>query len=448
MPRNALTTQYLDEVTRQGLPADALPAHVHRTLDLRPTVYQGRCLSRPAFLTAAERATLEQDLGHLHAALAELPGRLFGGDRGAFARALGMDERQVAAVERTPAGGLTRLARADIYHDASGFRLMELNVGSTAGGMDNRVLNQALLGHPFVAEFVESRKLSYVDGLAAAVETMRTECGLPAGERLTVAAVDWPASFAQIGPLLHASAAALAPYGVDAIACHLGQLRRRQGRVWVDDRPVDAIYRVFMLDDLRDPAGPELIEPVLRAVERGEVAMFTPLDADLFSSKAALAMICDQAHRQQYDPAALASLDRLLPWTRMVRDEPVSFAGEQVRLPELVLDRRSEFVLKPTSLYGGQGVVLGWQVEADQWRERVTRAIDGPYVVQRRLRGEPEPVPTGDGLAPWLLRWGVFTASCGFAGAMVIGTPDLSGQVLNIGSGATGGCCFHEPPQA
>jgi hypothetical protein len=28
---------------------------------------------------------------------------------------------------------------------------------------------------------------------------------------------------------------------------------------------------------------------------------------------------------------------------------------------------------------------------------------------------------------------------------MVIGSPDLSGGVLNIGGGATGGCCFYQP---
>jgi hypothetical protein len=71
--------------------------------------------------------------------------------------------------------------------------------------------------------------------------------------------------------------------------------------------------------------------------------------------------------------------------------------------------------------------------------------VDQPYVLQQRLVGAPEPVPAEGGLAPWLLRWGIFTGSQGFAGAMVIGSPDLSGGVLNIGGGATGGCCFYQP---
>jgi hypothetical protein len=446
--RNQLTSQYLDQVAWQQIESGALPEHVARTLDLRPTVYQGRCLTRPAFLSGPERAVLEQDLTQLRAALAALPDRLFDGDLGRFARALGADDRLVQAVQRSASAELTRLARADMYHDGTAFRLMELNVGSPIGGLDNAVLNRALLGHPFVADFVAARKLSYVDGLAAVVETMRVEGGLAPEQRLAVAAVDWPASFVQIAPLLHASAAALAPYGVDAVACHLGQLRRKGGRVWVDDRPVDAIYRIFMLEDLRDPAGPELIEPVLQAVERDEVAMFTPLGTDLYASKAALAMISDEAYRDRYQPAELASLDRLLPWTRMVRDGPVTVDGQRVDLRELAAERREQLVLKPTSSYGGQGVVQGWQVDDAQWRREVAAAMDRPYVLQQRLRGEPEPFPDGAGLAPWLLRWGVFTASRGFAGAIVIGSPDLTGAVLNIGGGATGGCCFHEPGPA
>ena len=50
-------------------------------------------------------------------------------------------------------------------------------------------------------------------------------------------------------------------------------------RVWLDDRPVDVIYRIFLIEDLLHPDGPRLIDPVLRAVERGEVKIFTPMDS-------------------------------------------------------------------------------------------------------------------------------------------------------------------------
>jgi hypothetical protein len=444
MIRNAVTGRYLDEIARRGVDAAEVPAAVHRSVDLRPTSYNGRCLSRPAFLDPGERAVLAEDLGRLHAALAALPDRLFGGDLAAFARAAGMTDAQVTAILRTQGTPPSRLARADLYHDGTAFRLMELNMGSTVGGLDNAVLNRAVLTHPAVADFVAANDLSFVDTMAELAEMLLTECKIPSGERPFVAAVDWPASFTTLEPQLRASAAALAPYGIEAVPCHLGQLRVHGGRVWLDGRPVDVVYRVFLIEDLLDPEGPDLIDPVLRAAERGEVAIFTPIDAELYGSKAALAMLSDEANRGRYDPAELASLDRLLPWTRMVRDGSVTVGGECVDLREFALQQREDLVLKPAMLHSGSGVVLGWQVGADEWGERLRAATDGPYVLQRRIRGLPEPFPAAaGGTEEMLLRWGVFTVGRGYGGAIVGGSTDLAGGVLNSAGGATLGCCFH-----
>jgi len=444
MTRNAVTKMYLDGIARHGLDPGDLSAVADRSVDLRATSYMGRSLPRPVFLDYQERAQLEDDLANLHWALAALPRRLFGGDLGEFARAAGMTDPQVAAILRAQDLPPTRLARADMYHDGIGFRLMELNMGSAIGGLDNAVLNHALLTHPALTEFVAENDLSYVDTMGEVANTLRAESGIPAGSRPLVAAVDWPASFATLAPQLRASADALAAYGIDAVACHLGQLRVSGGRVWLDDRPVDAIYRIFLIEDLLDLQGPALIEPVLAAAERGEVALFTPMHSELYGSKAALAMLSDEDNRHLYDATELASLDRLLPWTRMVRDCMVTVDGEQVGLLDFALGHREDLVLKPTTMHGGKGVVLGWQADAEEWSSRLHAALDGPYVLQRRIRALPEPFPAPGGTQPWLLRWGVFTVGRGYGGVIVGGSRDLDGSLQTAATGATLGCCFHE----
>lgn len=449
MARNQLTARYLDLVAGGGMDADELTETARQGFDLAAASYEGRCLSRPVFLSAAETARLADDLDQLHRALASLPDRLFGGDLAAFARAAGLAGPQVEAVLRSRRAAPTRLARADMYHDGDGFRLMELNQGSAVGGLDTAMLNRTLLAHPGIAEFVTEHRLSYVDTLAAMVDTLRVECGLPADTRPVVAAVDWPESFAQLEAQLRHSAAALAPLGLDVLPCHLGQLRFADGRVWVGGRPVDVLYRIFLLEDLLSPEGPGLIEPVLGAVERGEVALFTPMDAELFGSKAGLAMLSDEAYRDRFEPDLRAALDRLLPWTRLVREEPVTVDGTRVDLLRYALTHREELVLKPTGGHGGTGVVPGWRTDPDSWREQVEAALDRPYVLQRRIQGVPELFPALDGsdqLAPWLLRWGVFTASCGYAGATVVGVPGGQQDVVNMSQGGTAGCCFHQSP--
>ncbi|WP_412538111.1 hypothetical protein R8Z50_19850 [Longispora sp. K20-0274] len=444
MTRNAITEHYLAEVARRGVGAAELSDRTLRHLDLDATSYRGRTLPRPVFLDRAEVARLDEDLRNLQDALYALPHRLFGGDIGAFARAAGMNPDQVTAVLRGRGPAPTRMGRADIYHDGENFRLMELNLGSALGGLDNAMVNPTFLTHPFFAEFAAGHGLAYMDTLEQLVRTLLVESDVPAGRRPLVAAVDWPASFAGLEERLKASAAAMAPFGVDVEPCHLGMLDIRDGRVWLRGRPVDVVYRLFLIEDLLDPEGPALVDPVLRAVERGEVRIFAPMDAELYGNKAALAMVADEANRRHFSPAQLASLDRLLPWTQVVGDGEVTVGGERVDLLRYAVEHRDDLILKPTLLHGGMGVVPGWETPAEEWREHLAGATTGHHVLQRRIRGVPELFPTADGLEQRLLNWGVFTSSQGYAGAFVRGTTDLEDGIVNVAAGATLGCAFHE----
>src|SRR6185437_10868445 len=270
---------------------------------------------------------------------------------------------QVQAVLRGRGSAPSRLARADIYRDEAGFRVMELNMSSALGGVDNMALNQAMLRLPFIAEFVEQNDLTYTDTMVEVVETIFAECKVPSGSRPVIALCDWPASFETLEPQLRQNVAVFDALGCDALPCHIGQLELSDDSIWLGDKQIDVIYRIFLMEDLLDPAGPALIEPVLRAAERGNVAIFSPMDAELYSTKGALALLSDEANRQLFTDSELASIDRLLPWTRMVRSGPVTVDGRQVQLAEYAISERTELILKPTLLHGGTGVVPGWQTD-------------------------------------------------------------------------------------
>jgi hypothetical protein len=78
-----------------------------------------------------------------------------------------------------------------------------------------------------------------------------------------------------------------------------------------------------------------------------EVAMFTPLDSELFGSKASLAMLSDERKRRLFTPAELASIDAILPWTRMMRPRLVTLEdGQSVDLLDYALARGDDRVLK------------------------------------------------------------------------------------------------------
>jgi histidinol-phosphate aminotransferase len=173
------------------------------------------------------------------------------------------------------------------------------------------------------------------------------------------------------------------------------------------------------------------------------------LDNAAYSSKGALAMLSDEANRGLFTPGELASLDRILPWTRMVRPGPVTLEnGERVDLVEYAAAHQHDLVLKPTLMFGGRGVVLGWEpgLTAEQWRQQITAAVDGPYIVQRRIRPVAELFPDENGdLQPWNVLWGMFTGVNGYGGTRARATPAAGGDiVMNGANGAYTGPVLHE----
>jgi hypothetical protein len=393
---------------------------------------------------------LYADVETVRRALVSLPDRLYGGDLAAFARAVGMNDVQISAILRSRRREVTRQTRADMYVDETGFKLLEFNMGGALGGLDNADMCTELLDHPVLAEFAETHRLGYVDTMREQVHNIRVENGFAPDSSPVVVVTDWPSSYETLAPYMRLYIEVYRELGLEAYECHIGRLDVRDGGVWLDGRRVDIILRLFMIEDLlEDPGAPALMEPILDAAARGEVGIFSPMDTELYASKGALAMLSDEANRSLFDRAELAGLDRILPWTRMVRSGPVTLEdGTRRDLLEYALSDQRDLALKPTLLHGGEGVLLGWQASPDLWEERVRAALDGPYVLQRRIRPRPEMFPTEDGdVVAWIVNWGVFTMVSGYGGVWARATTvESSIEVLNVDRGAYAGCCLHVLP--
>lgn len=407
------------------------------------------------FLAAGEIDRLCRDLEVLRGALFRLPSLLFGGDLAAFARANGMEKAQIRAIERASAGvpnALTSMGRADLYTDRSGFRLMEFNMGGTIG-FDTGDICQGFMEDPEFSRFASEEGLQYVDTLTEQVSTFRGEMGLAPDARPVIAHVEWPTHFAVNEPYMSAICKRWGAHGLEAYPCQIGQLERRDGRLWLEDRPIDIVYRQFLMEDLLEDNTDALLEPLLGALESGEVRMFTSLESELYGSKASLAMLSNRAHRHLFSEEELAAIDRLLPWTSSVTSEPVILAdGTESSLLDHAIADQHELILKPTLLHGGQGVVPGWSsdITPEEWRKLLLDALDGPYVLQRRIHPIPETFPEPDGGSrPWVVSWGVVLMASGYGGLFTRCAPADGGmQVLNLYQGAMIGSGFHAGPSS
>ncbi|MGK5733236.1 hypothetical protein [Streptomyces sp. URMC 124] len=439
---NGITQHYLATVDHRAA-GEAIRKAVDA--ELLKAAYGEAFLDRPVFLEHAQQEGLGRDLSALFRLLTTLPDRVADGDLGRYCELVGMTRSQADAVRRTAGADPVPLGRADLYHDGDGFRLLEFNVSSALGGFENAEINRALLDVPEVADFAEREHLAYADTLGEIVRVMLDSARAPWwGDRPFVAIVDTPGSFAALERRLGFMARLLADHGVDAVACHAGQLKEEGGRLFAGGRPVDIVYRFFIIEDLLEEQGElGLLDPILRCHEGGGVTVFAPLDTEMYGNKRALALLGEEEVRQTLSPADRELVDRFVPWTRRVRRGPVEVAGDHVDLESYCLENQASLVLKPSLLHGGAGVATGWSMTPAQWREALDDALRSPFVVQRRVAPAPEPFPAGGEAAEQVLNWGVFMAGDRYAGSIVRGVSDPDVGVVSMGTGARVGCCFH-----
>lgn len=451
-----LTAEYLRLLSRYEVPTAELTAAAAAS-DVLAVGYRDRFLARPIFLGAAEVAGLVADLRAVHELLADLPRRLFAGSHAAFVRAVGITPIQQTVTERMMGDNLPPLGRADLYRAPDGFKLLEFNLTSSLGGFENTDINRAMLTHPLLADFVAQHGLGFVDTLRALVTTIITSCADNIrGDRPVIALLDWPESFVSYEPRLRVVAGLMARMGVEAVPCHLGQLRERDGRLEVDGRPIDIVYRFFVVKEIVTEADAALMEPLLRMVERGAVGMCTSIGADTYGSKGALAMLSDDRHRSAFSHHESALIDRFLPWTRHLRKVGTDPGGQEVQLADYARANQSDLILKPSLDYGGAGIIPGWTVGADEWSARLDELLDSGYILQQRVRPVAESFPnrTAAGTDDLYLNLGVFfldkrgVGAGDYAGCLLRGTTDPDAGVVSLGSGALVGCCFHAAGEA
>ncbi len=109
--------------------------------------------------------------------------------------------------------------------------------------------------------------------------------------------------------------------------------------------------------------------------------------------KAGFAILDDPEYQHLFDSSERETIRKHIPWTRVVRPTRTDFHGAEWDLLSLVSKHREEFVLKPNDDYGGRGVVLGCETNAEDWNEALRYARETPYVVQERVDNVRATIP-------------------------------------------------------
>jgi hypothetical protein len=120
--------------------------------------------------------------------------------------------------------------------------------------------------------------------------------------------------------------------------------------------------------------------------KQGRVNLFSGPITALLLDKRNLAMISENAESAEYTEAERALIARHVPWTRRLLPAATVFRGSPLRVPEDVVERRAEFVLKKATSLGGSQVHVGRFCGDGEWRKLVDRGVrENDWVVQEYL---------------------------------------------------------------
>ena len=111
--------------------------------------------------------------------------------------------------------------------------------------------------------------------------------------------------------------------------------------------------------------------------------MINPFRCKILHKKASLAVLSDEVNAHFFTADEQASIERYIPWTRVIKERHATYEGNRIDLLPFLAKNKDEFVIKPNDEYGGKGVVLGWEVDSEQWETALRTALAEPAIVQK-----------------------------------------------------------------
>ena len=154
---------------------------------------------------------------------------------------------------------------------------------------------------------------------------------------------------------------------------------------------IDILYKRVVIHEFLNRFDQE--HPLIRAYKDRKVFIANSFRSKLVHKKSSFAILSDPAYHHLFEESEIELIRKHVPWTRLVRPSITTFREAEWDLLSLISKHRGEFVLKPNDDYGGRGVLLGWEVNAEDWEAALRIAMKQPYVVQERVNGLRTRIP-------------------------------------------------------
>ncbi|HUF25847.1 MAG TPA: hypothetical protein VMM18_02600 [Gemmatimonadaceae bacterium] len=285
------------------------------------------------------------------------------------------------------------LSRLDAFFGDDGqLKFTEYNAETPAGSAYNDVLSEVFYGLPVMREFLrewDARPLparhNVLHGLLDAYRQWSGSNRLP-----RIAIVDWSDVPTRSEFLLFQDY--FRRQGVGCVLADPRTMEYRAGVLLAEGGPVDLIYKRVLISELIADGG--LDQPLVRAVRARAACMVNPFRCKILHKKSSLAVLGDERNAHLFSPEEQRAIEAHIPWTRVVEERRTLHEETKVDLVPWIAEHRERLVLKPHDEYGGKGIVLGWEVSDELWRDTLAIALREPYIVQERVPLPSEPYPS------------------------------------------------------
>jgi len=185
--------------------------------------------------------------------------------------------------------------------------------------------------------------------------------------------------------------------GLTALAADPRDLRLTGGRLTARGEEIDLLYRDCELNEFIDmEAGGRRLTALRAAIQQGRLVSGLLWE---FDQKSCWELFTDSTYARGFTAAQRRLFRAHVPWTRLVRQAWVSDpVGRRVDLVPYIRRHKDRLVLKPNTLFGGEGVVVGHTVGQRMWEQTLTTALRGKtrYVAQSVARIATERFPMLD----------------------------------------------------
>jgi hypothetical protein len=258
----------------------------------------------------------------------------------------------------------------------------EYNAETPAAIAYTDVLTEVYYGLPVMREFSKHYEMRPLFGRHLMLHTLM-DCYRQWGgrERPCIAILDWKEVPTYSEFILFHDYFEL--QGYDCIIADPREVTYENNRLMADGKQIHLIYKRVLISELVAHGG--LDHPVIRAVREHTVCMLNPFRCKVLHKKASLAVLSDEANMQLFTAEERNAIKRYVPWTRLLEERQTLYEGEQVDLLPFLARNKDQFVIKPNDEYGGKGVILGWEVDSDEWAAALKTSLIEPSIVQKRV---------------------------------------------------------------